>query len=275
MNIVAYIRSDVDWTHLNENNFLRQEGRAPGISDEYLEKFLVGIKLWNQLYDMSFFEYRRNLRDIHAMSMDRLIGLDAVVRDFSVLQRMDWTNKPTWVLPIDDDDWYHPELLYILRAHEPTEYHYAYWPIIRLIPTQGADDSEPEVNTRQPFADPYPFPLTNMYAVSNAGIKAVSGKLRQKVLTHHGCSYGEVKSAVGKNFFNPLQVTQPMAITYKSPASFTQVTWPKTLDQMEAFINSGAESFRRHRHQLPEWAHPCAAQAGQLLNELIESRKSS
>lgn len=274
MNIVVYVRSDVDWTHLNEDNFMRQEGTAPGVSKEYLEKFLVGIKLWNQLYDMSFFEYRRGLRDIAAMNLDRMINLDAVVRDFSVLQRMDWTSKPTWVIPVDDDDWFHPELTYILDAHDPNEHQYAMWPIIRLIPTQGADDTEPEVSPQKPLTGDYSFPLTNMYAVSNSGIKAVPGMERQRVLTHHGCSHGAIMGA-HRGKAEIVEVTQTMAITYKSPASFTQVTWPKTLDQMEAFINTGACSFERHARQLPQWAWPSAERAGKLLNELIESRKSS
>lgn len=271
--VVVYVRSDVDWESLNEENFFSQERRAPGISDEYLQKFFVGIQLWNQLYDMSFFEYRRRLRDISAINFDRIVGLDAVVRSFETLQRMRWSKEPTWVLPIDDDDWYHPELANICRENDPNIHHFLYWPTIRLIPVQATDDDEPEYSPQKPFEN-YKFLLTNMYAVSNSGIQAVPGLERQGVLTHHGRSIQTVKKYHGDRW-NTAEFHQPLALTYKSPASFTQVTWPKTLDQMEAFINSGARSFERHRMQLPAWATPYAKLAGDLLDELIESRKSS
>lgn len=271
MQVIIFLRSHVDWQSIRLENYMQQERGAPGVDEPYLARLEPRLKMWSETFGMSWFRYRNELRKIHAVNIDGVRGVDAVVRSFSTLQRLNWTTEPTWVLPIDDDDWYAPKVADHVRQYDPGTYHFQYWPIVRymqvLAPTEP---DEAVVSLQEPFAN-YDFCLTNMYAVSNAGIANVPGEFRQKVLTHHGCSVQKVTGNAAKPKIPPVPGS-PLGVTIKSPASITQVLSCNTPQELVAMVNTFHDRTPRIS-RLPAYAQSPAMQSLELLEELIDSKR--
>lgn len=271
MQVIIFLRSHVDWPSLTMDDYMRQERGAPGVDEPYLTRLEPRLRMWDETFGISWFAYRQHLRDIHCLNMDRVRGVDAVVRSFSTLQRMNWTREPTWVLPIDDDDWYAPRVVEHVREFDPGKYHYQHWPIVRYMQVlPPAAEPEPVVSHQTPFAN-YGFCLTNMYAVSNAGIRNVPGHDRQMVLTHHGCSVQKV-TGNAKPARIPDSPALPLGVTIKSPASITSVLACDTKEDLVAMVNTYHDRANQV-HRLPAYAHEPAMASLELVRELANSRR--
>ncbi|NBO22785.1 hypothetical protein EBU94_05525 [bacterium] len=72
------------------------------------------IELWNNTFSMPYFEVRKKLSQIAFCNIEK-IGFDSVfdcVEDFCNSKEK---NNSEWIVPIDDDDWPHPQLVQKLK----------------------------------------------------------------------------------------------------------------------------------------------------------------
>jgi hypothetical protein len=93
--IHVWVRSTLDW--LDEDAFWAQ---VPS-------RFKRRVELWNDVLDMPFHVFRHQVKEIAAWNLSHM--RDAVVTS-------DWEEIPDGarVLPVDDDDWFSPDLPEIL-----------------------------------------------------------------------------------------------------------------------------------------------------------------
>lgn len=97
-----WIRRTVDWT--DERAFRAQ--LSPG--------FRPLVELWDEVFDLPYHRFRAELRQIAAENHARIDGARVVV---------DWAEIPDGaiVLPVDDDDWFAPDVARVLRTHDSPE----------------------------------------------------------------------------------------------------------------------------------------------------------
>ena len=89
-----WIRATLDWD-------------APGARERISPRFRPKAELWDETFNVSYTEFRAELRRIAQLSFSRVAG--ATVTE-------DWDAIPegALVLPVDDDDWFAPEVVEVL-----------------------------------------------------------------------------------------------------------------------------------------------------------------
>ncbi|MFV0442077.1 MAG: class I SAM-dependent methyltransferase [Planctomycetaceae bacterium] len=220
--VVLYVRTNLDWETLTEESFLRQEECANSVramSADQKQTLLHAIQLWNRTFGVSYFAYRQRLKEIAELNWTRIRNLDLVVRRqdlFTVVEHLD----RFIVLPVDDDDWFHPDVADILRRHWRPDVDAFHWPdgLYRSVPFQDRFDqtaAQDRLVVRHWAGD---F-ATNGYALTRTGVSRCNVQTRRRVLAFHW--------AAGKTFHQPgftrCWIDQPLSASNKSLASATNL----------------------------------------------------
>jgi hypothetical protein len=89
-------------------------------------RFRAKLETWNATVDPPYHRFRQRVKEIAALNLSRVEG--------AVLSTLDATPPGAIVVPVDDDDWFAPQLATRLRAeHEPGREGY-YWRRLALEP---------------------------------------------------------------------------------------------------------------------------------------------
>jgi hypothetical protein len=106
--IYLWVRHTLDWT--DEGAFWAQLD----------ERNRVGVETWNATFSLPFHLFRHRVREIAARNQ-------ALVRDVT---HADWDDIPdgSLVLPVDDDDWFAPEIATVLRQRLDVDAIGCRWP---------------------------------------------------------------------------------------------------------------------------------------------------
>ena len=220
--IVLHVRTNVDWGSLTEENYLRQEqfsNSVRALSDEQKEGFLRAIRLWNRTFGMSYFVYRQRLKEIAELNWARVRNLDLVVRRPDLISILDGLDRYV-VLPVDDDDWFHPDVADILRSRWRADIDAFHWPdgLYRSVPFQDRFD-KPAAQERlvvRHWDDDF---TTNGYPITRKGLADIQGSMKHRVLAFHWAA-GKTfhRDGVGRCF-----VDQVLSASNKSLASATNL----------------------------------------------------
>jgi SAM-dependent methyltransferase len=264
--VVLYIRTNLDWGSLTEENFLRQEeysNSARAMSADQKQAFLKAIRLWNRTFSLSYFTYRQRLKEIAELSWTRIRDLDLIVRRqdlFTVLDHLD----QFIVLPVDDDDWFHPDIANVLRQHWRDDVDAFHWPdgLYRSVPFQ--DRFQQTMSQERLVLRHWPGDFaTNGYALTRAGFSRCDLQTKRRVLSFHW--------AAGKTFHQPgftrRLLDQPLSASNKSLASATNL---KALNRRADVVRNAPHLKRRTTnipHQL-RWAQEYVALT-ERLNESL------
>jgi SAM-dependent methyltransferase len=220
--VVLHVRTNIDWRTMTEEAFLRQEdvsNSARAMSAEQKERFLAAIRLWNRTFGMSYFAYRQRLKEIAELSWTRIRNLDAIVRVPNLMPALDALERYI-VLPVDDDDWFHPDVADVLRQHWRPNVDAFHWPdvLYRPVPFQDRFDQpvhQERLGVRRWDSD---F-ATNGYALTRAGLGKCKAELRRRVLAFHW-SAGKTFHSTG---FERSFIDRPLSASNKSLASCTNL----------------------------------------------------
>lgn len=99
---------------------------------EYHTKSARAIKWWNELFKTSFLEFKRRLARIAARYYAHA-KYDCIMQylDYRHLTALEKLSN-TWIFPMDEDDWPHPDLPGILYKINTRNYDYALWDVHRI-----------------------------------------------------------------------------------------------------------------------------------------------
>lgn len=106
MEIVVVVRKTLDWRNLTE---FSHKGFNYG-----WDNFLKNVDRWNENFNLSYFEYRQSLKEIALESLKKT-KIPIFVGDVKLFFKNNKHNKNLFVIPIDDDDWLHPNIKYYLK----------------------------------------------------------------------------------------------------------------------------------------------------------------
>ena len=114
MRVILCLRFTRDWKNIDINNLLDQ-------SNPFYKcyNFFKNIKIWKRHINPNYFEYRAKLKDI-AMSQWTLPWFDY---NDNFLENL---NDDDIVVPIEDDDWFHPDIEKFLIKNSKN-YDYGCW----------------------------------------------------------------------------------------------------------------------------------------------------
>ena len=101
MNVTCYIRRTKKWAEQYEFS---------DIYDDFWKASHIA-KVWNETFNIDYINFRKQLGLIQQENI-REVAFDNIVNQYDYVG-----NNSTIVVPTDDDDWYHPDVVFILREH--------------------------------------------------------------------------------------------------------------------------------------------------------------
>lgn len=110
MKIYIYLRNTEDWDQVGLDN----------VTFYHAQKH-SNVPHWNKVSSLSWFEYRRKLKKI---CMKAIEGLDVPILYFGMdhsVNILDIISDDDFVLPTDDDDWFHPGIEHFVKQHSNCE----------------------------------------------------------------------------------------------------------------------------------------------------------
>lgn len=161
---IIYLRKTQDWRkerHFKMPGYLKQFGEKP---DEL-------IRIWNKAFAIDYFEFRARLKEI-AISNWRLPFITGPIE--KLFHKLDDNQL---ILPVDDDDWFHPDLKEILQDKKEE---FIYWEEIENFSTF--------VYTAGPRSRFLKHPGSNAYAVRVSFLKKLPRNELLGMLQNHSLS---------------------------------------------------------------------------------------
>lgn len=238
-----WIRRTVDWT--DERAFRAQ--LSPG--------FRPFVELWDEVFDLPYHRFRAELRRIAAENHARIDGARVVV---------DWAEIPDGaiVLPVDDDDWFAPDVARVLRTHDSPELLGFRW---------KASFLEVPFHFRhrlgmfwRSFLDdpPLPFPfITNNYALRRRD------ELRPLLLDHVRASAWLRATHAARVH----RIPRRLGLMNRTLASQTTLRMLPRITRRTSLVRKYHRYRVLYRRPLPsglEWAAPSVARMDQLMANL-------
>jgi hypothetical protein len=115
--IIGLIRRTKDWNERKEPS---------GIYLSFWKADLIA-SVWNELFNISFADFRTMLTKLQQENF-KDVPFDRIINSY------EYDNDKGLLVPTDDDDWFHPNLVHILRSHKDKKM--IYWNFIEY--SEGA-----------------------------------------------------------------------------------------------------------------------------------------
>jgi len=187
--IILFVRTNIDWKNLDLDAFSSMNSgtdEARSIAVNVRAKMSTAIEQWESSFDFSFFEYRQRLKEIAEANWARLDRVHAIIKGDSMLPVI-WDMDDSIVIPVDDDDWFAPELsTRLLERESQLESRFESPPVYRWefgqFDVVGADKKgRPKWDHHQ---EETPFG-TNGYALSSLALSALGPPSQRRALVTH------------------------------------------------------------------------------------------
>lgn len=144
--IYIWVRTSVDWQ--DESAFRAQ--LFPELADS--------VQLWNRTFRLPFHRFRHEVREIARENLSCVAG--AVCAPWEAIP------DGALVVPVDDDDWFAPELASVLSREWASGVSGYYWPSRFLeMPTHLKHEADTLRRSLQPGRAPFWLCTTNNYAL--------------------------------------------------------------------------------------------------------------
>jgi len=107
MKLWIFLRNTEDWGNVTLEHF--QDGKIstnndPSINQHAKDRFLNSISLWNKNLSLNYFDFRNEIKELATSTWK---DIPVVIEDINTL--INKIEDDDIVLPLDDDDWLHPE----------------------------------------------------------------------------------------------------------------------------------------------------------------------
>jgi hypothetical protein len=261
MKIVLFVWTNINWRYFNDAVF---EEQVAGLPSSFFHGrprqhrcFRDKIALWNEIFCIPYFEYRQHLQDVAQQNWLQIRHLDAIVRDCSLVPI---GKEGVVILPVDDDDWFHPEVSGFLESQLRAKDHAVTWKYSHYVPHAPNASRRIRGVGRRIFG-------SNAYAVTATYLAAIPASDRKNVLRSHGFSrhYFKKNETRGSTW---RYLHTCMSMKNHSPASISTLASCER-ERLERF----RESMRDRTSKIPtrfEWAAPFVRQCQELNKELSQ-----
>ena len=214
--------------------------------DNYRPAILRAINWWDELFKISYMEFRKRFRRIPAQ-------LIADSQFDMVLNHLDWQAieqlrrlKNTWVVPQDEDDWLDPQLPATLRKVNVRKFDSVFWDTYRVC----------ECNSNFVTCDQEYY--ENNMLLSNA--YAVQVDAPSDVMSLHGRAQRYFHRVHSKMRYLPW----PMAVKVDGPGSMSLLR----IIESKAHLKDLVGRFKNKNLTLPSEYHEPYRQYQKLINAL-------
>jgi hypothetical protein len=233
------VRRTLDWS------------RSEGLADRVLPSFRPKFEAWNETFDLSYGAFRQRLKEIAELSLSRVDG--------AACTALEKVPAGDLILPVDDDDWFAPNVAQEIRqAVEPDRAGY-YWIREVISPSRRRRKLR---NVLWPRRRRGSYTCkTNNYAVIN------TPELRPLVGRHTDAS----------EFFDAhpdrvRRIPKTLAIQNRNLASRTALAWKRPTISREELVQA-YESYANlyAGWELPRdlrWAQPYMDRMAELMREV-------
>ena len=134
MKLVIWERTAINWSSMDMDAFFKQENK---IFKRYEELLRFCIPVWNETFHLEYPQFRAELQLIANENRGNLPGVDEIIRgesDFA--QYIDSAADDTIIVPVDDDDWFAPDLVRLKTIFEQGKFRYVIWPQLIIGPNR-------------------------------------------------------------------------------------------------------------------------------------------
>src|SRR5262245_31141736 len=107
MSITICIRCSIDWND------------EAAVAQQIQEEFRPKMEMWNATFTIPYHRFRQRIKEIAQRNLAQIDGAEIVP--------LEETAAGAIVVPIDDDDWFSPDLATILRQADTPEIRGFYW----------------------------------------------------------------------------------------------------------------------------------------------------
>lgn len=245
--IIIVVRSNTDWKRMTIERLFQDNPHFDRLKAKATEiqKYKDYIEVWNDKFNISFFEFRHEIKLLSEKNWCNLESIYAIIKDANLARKLIDKIGHCIILPTDDDDWYHPNLT---AEIDQIKFNSLTWPI-----------AVHSSNLNHVFVrkDDY---LTNNYAISKPGWNTLTDKRKSLV-----------KHVLDRKLFSSsgIQIDSCLSAWNRNMTSFSWIRrWKeKGIEALERKVKFNT----RRKSMLPEaaWIEPFANQMTKLYQELL------
>jgi hypothetical protein len=171
MSVYLIVRKTQDWKNSNFDTLTFPSGyRKPEYSPNLLRT------VWKKLYRDSYFEFRYNLNKIVATAWKHPI-LANNLHDIDFTELRSAIKEDDWILPTDDDDYFHPNIEEFLEQN-CKNYEIAQWDVIY--------NNANILHKVESWEKHHDFTCSNAYAIRGSVFFKLDDKELIRLLVDHG-----------------------------------------------------------------------------------------
>jgi len=126
MSNILYIRSNVDWSKCQDEFNIEDENVHKHMTEDGRKHILRFVEWWNNIFGMNFFYYRHEIQQISELNFGAIKYVDKIYR-YKAFDSVEC--QYDCVLPVDDDDWFHPDIFEKLDGCINPQWDVVNWPI--------------------------------------------------------------------------------------------------------------------------------------------------
>lgn len=261
---VLLLRTNVDWSALqgSDLSMLSRTSRASRrLKHAERRNLPSAIDMWNGVFGISFAAYRRRLRAIAELNWSGIKKLDLFIKT-STIHTVLRNLRQFVVFPVDDDDWFCPRIVEVLRRSAPADADAVWWPDGVF----GLDLRRRLATAPQAWRRRRAHFATNDYAVTARGYHSLDERSAARVLLNHGVAartfskQGKTAACIGRY----------LSVTCKSLASSLNLAVTTSASQLVDNLTAHMTAPCVVPRGLG-WASPYIEMARQLNRELLES----
>ncbi len=247
--VYIWVRTTVDWDDVD------------GLSGTLEPSFLPTRALWDATFTISYHVFRSELRRIAAWNHQNVVGATAAA----------WADIPggALVVPVDDDDWFAPDLVEALAAHHDLDAVAYRWTGSYLeVPFNLAHSLHLARRRVVPRLPPRHYCMTNNYALVK---RDESEPLAANHLLASNALRGSPDVRELRAVLSLMNRTLSSQTTLRPPTGFgrrrAEVTREHLVRRYRRYRSLYVEGARR----APAWSRPYVARMGELM-ETVELR---
>ena len=112
--IVIAVRSTAPWSNGSLGKIRKQRGSL-NPAFRLKRSVMRHVKNWNKVLPIPYWKFREELRQIAETALGELPGVE-IIKGGGAIRRELRRKTPGWLVPVDDDDWFLPELVAHLQS---------------------------------------------------------------------------------------------------------------------------------------------------------------